>query len=223
MAPKSLTLILAATPSLGIGKSGGLPWPQLKKEMGYFARVTKRTTPTGISEGDAVGEMATKRQRVNAVVMGRKTWDSIPEKFRPLKGRVNVVVTRSVERFRSQLPSNTQEEMAVEGPLVAGSVSDALLQLQGDDVEAEVDKVMVIGGASIYEQALKLREAKQVLLTKIQKEYECDTFFSEDLEGDKWRKASIEELQEFTGEDLGESAEIEEKGVKFEFCLYNRL
>ena len=222
MAPKSLTLVLAATPTLGIGKGGGLPWPQLRKEMGYFARVTKRTDPTGISEGDAVGEMATKRQRVNAVVMGRKTWDSIPEKFRPLKGRVNVVVTRSVDAFKAQLPSSTHTDADIEGPLVAGSVSDAMSQLQGSNVGAEVDKIMVIGGASIYEQALKLKEARHVLLTKVQQEYECDTYFSENLEGGKWTKASLDELKEFTGEEFEDGAEIEEKGIRFEFCLYNR-
>lgn len=224
MAPKSLTLILAATPSLGIGKSGGLPWPQLKKEMGYFARVTKRTSPAGISEGDAVGEMMSRRQRINAVVMGRKTWDSIPPKFRPLKGRVNVVVTRSVDAFKSQLPSKTQEQDDnFEGPLVAGSVSDALSQLQGAALGAEVDKVMVIGGASIYSQALRLRETRHVLLTKIQQEYECDTFFGENLEGDMWKKASESELKEFTGEDFVDGTVIEEKGIKFEFCLYERV
>ncbi|KAF2996058.1 dihydrofolate reductase [Curvularia kusanoi] len=220
MAPKSLTLVLAATPSLGIGKNGGLPWPQLKKEMGYFARVTKRTSPTGISEGDAAGEMSLKRQRVNAVVMGRKTWDSIPEKFRPLKGRLNVVITRSVDAFKAQLPA---DKKGVEGPLVAGSVADALAQLQGESVGAEVDKVMVIGGASIYEQALKLDEARHVLLTKIREEYECDTFFKEDLEGNKWKKAGPEELKEFTGEAFEEGIDVEEKGVKFEFCLYNKV
>ncbi|KAJ8115965.1 hypothetical protein OPT61_g2506 [Boeremia exigua] len=223
MAPKSLTLILAATPSLGIGKSGGLPWPQLKKEMGYFARVTKRTAPNSISEGEGAGEVAAKKERLNAVVMGRKTWDSIPEKFRPLKGRVNVVVTRSVDAFKAQLPPSTQGAADVEGPLVAGSVSDALSQLQSDDSGMEVDKVMVIGGGSIYEQALQLQEARHVLLTKIQKEYECDTYFSENLDGDKWRKASVEELRAFTGEEFAEGTEVEEKGVKFEFCLYNRI
>ncbi|KAF1357227.1 hypothetical protein EJ07DRAFT_129674 [Lizonia empirigonia] len=210
MPPKSLTLILAATPSLGIGKAGGLPWPQLKQEMGYFARVTKRTTPH-TSEGDAAGQLFETRRRVNAVVMGRKTWDSIPARFRPLKDRLNVVVTRDVEALRARL--EPAREGAVEGPLVAGSVARGV----------EVGRVVVIGGASIYEQALKLEEARHVLLTKIQNEYECDTFFSEDLEGGKWRKAGLQELREFTGEEFENGAEVEEKGVKFEFCLYNRV
>jgi dihydrofolate reductase len=222
MPPKSLTLILAATPSLGIGKSGGLPWPQLRKEMGYFARVTKRTSPTSITKGDAAGQFVEKGRRVNAVVMGRKTWESIPEKFRPLAGRVNVVVTRDVRGFGERVgASGAEGEKEVEGPLVAGSVADALGLLQGG--KTEVDKVFVIGGASIYKQSLELKEARHVLLTKIQREYECDTFFSEDLEGERWRKASVEELKEFTGEDFESGTEIEEKDVKFEFCLYNRV
>ncbi|KAJ4340940.1 hypothetical protein N0V95_007372 [Ascochyta clinopodiicola] len=225
MPSKPLTLILAATPSLGVGKSGGLPWPQLKKEMGYFARVTKRTSPTGISEGDAAGLAVEKGRRMNAVVMGRKTWDSIPERFRPLAGRLNVVITRDTAAFAKTLKGGQEQGRAEDtpAPLVASSISDALQQLQSDKVGVEVDRIMVIGGASIYEQALKLKEARHVLLTKIQREYECDTFFGEDLEGGSWRKASVEELKEFTGEEFENGTDVEEKGVRFEFCLYNRV
>lgn len=76
MTSPKLTLIVACTASNGIGKNGNLPW-RLSKEMGYFARVTTSTP-------------ANKR---NAVIMGRKTWESIPDKFRPLKERINIVVT----------------------------------------------------------------------------------------------------------------------------------
>ncbi|KAF3033894.1 dihydrofolate reductase [Didymella heteroderae] len=222
--PKSLTLILAATPSLGIGRAGQLPWPQLRKEMGYFARVTSRVSPASIAPGDGAGELAQKKKRMNAVVMGRKTWESIPERYRPLKGRVNVVVTRSVDAFKRQLsPKEGGQEDVGEGPIVVGSVGDALSCLHSDKVKAEVDRVMVIGGASIYEQALRLKEARHVLLTKIQEEYECDTFFSEDLNGSEWKKASEQELKDFTGEDFKDGVQVEEKGVKFEFCLYNRV
>jgi dihydrofolate reductase len=76
--PLALTLILAATPTLGIGRAGTLPWPQLRKEMAYFKRVTSRVVGGSSSGG---------RERCNAVVMGRKTWESIPPRFRPLEGR----------------------------------------------------------------------------------------------------------------------------------------
>ena len=71
-----LTLIVAATRSNGIGQGGQLPW-RLAKEMAYFKRVT-----TSAPEGS-----------MNAVVMGRNTWESIPQKFRPLNKRLNIVVS----------------------------------------------------------------------------------------------------------------------------------
>ena len=71
-----LTLIVAATLQNGIGQSGRLPW-RLPQEMAYFARVT-----TAAPEGN-----------VNAVIMGRNTWESIPAKFKPLQKRLNLVVS----------------------------------------------------------------------------------------------------------------------------------
>ena len=77
----SLICIAAATENWGIGKDGGLPW-KLKKEMQYFAKATAHR-----SEKDDDG-------KINVVVMGRRNWDSIPLKYRPLKNRFNVVLTR---------------------------------------------------------------------------------------------------------------------------------
>lgn len=71
------TLVVAATLADGIGHGSRLPW-KLPKEMAYFARVT-----TNAPEG-----------RMNAVIMGRKTWESIPAKFRPLKNRLNLVFSK---------------------------------------------------------------------------------------------------------------------------------
>ncbi|KZV95636.1 hypothetical protein EXIGLDRAFT_735037 [Exidia glandulosa HHB12029] len=77
----SLTLIVAATTSNGIGHSGKLPW-KLAREMAYFKRVTSGA-PTGSR---------------NVVLMGRNTWESIPPRFRPLAERINVVLsTRDAE------------------------------------------------------------------------------------------------------------------------------
>ncbi len=65
---------------LGIGSKGTLPWPRLSNEMKYFRRMT-----TGCKD-------SAKR---NAVVMGRRTWESIPEQHRPLGNRLNIVLTRN--------------------------------------------------------------------------------------------------------------------------------
>lgn len=72
------TLIVAATKTNGIGHNARLPW-RLPKEMSYFARVT-----TAAPEG-----------KQNAVIMGRNTWESIPNKFRPLPNRLNLVISTS--------------------------------------------------------------------------------------------------------------------------------
>ena len=72
-----MKMIAAACEGLGIGKNGDLPW-RLKEEMKYFTRMTKAAAPG----------------RKNAVVMGRKTYESIPPKHRPLNDRVNVVLTK---------------------------------------------------------------------------------------------------------------------------------
>lgn len=206
--------------------------------MGYFARVTKRIPS---SESGSV-----TRKRINAVIMGRKTWDSIPERFRPLKGRVNVVVTRdaSAERWRKV---GGEGKGAEEGPLVVGSLEEALSKLESpiaiassshespsesqtgapssEDSQLEVARVFVIGGSSIYKAALELPQTKSVLLTKMQNEYECDTFFPIDLEGEEgrrkgWRRRGKEELEGFVGENV--PGVVEEKGVKFEFCLFEK-
>ena len=71
-------IVAACGKSLGIGFNGELPW-RLKSEMKHFASTTSTTKdPT----------------KKNAVIMGRKTWESIPAKFRPLKNRFNIVLSR---------------------------------------------------------------------------------------------------------------------------------
>jgi hypothetical protein len=72
-------VVVAATKSGGIGLNGSMPWT-LPCDLEYFRHLTSSTS----SDSSA---------RLNAVVMGRKTWDSIPQKFRPLKKRINIVIS----------------------------------------------------------------------------------------------------------------------------------
>lgn len=178
--------------------------------MGYFARVTKRVTPAQDDE-----------KRVNAVIMGRKTWDSIPERFRPLKGRLNVVVTRNTADKKWIALNKSQDE----GPIIVSSVPAALDELRSQHGQVAVERVFVIGGSSIYKAALELPQTNRVLLTKIRKEFECDTFFPVNLDGDEgarmgWKRRDKEELEDFAGESI--ESEMEEKEIRFEFCLYER-
>lgn len=116
-----------------IGRSGAIPW-RIPEDVERFKAMT-----TG-----------------HAVVMGRRTWDSLPEPFRPLPGRRNVVVTR-----RTDWNAGGAEGVA--------SLEDALDLLEGEK------HVFVIGGAEIYAAALPF--ADELLLTEIDAEIEGDTFF----------------------------------------------
>jgi dihydrofolate reductase len=92
-------VVATAHPSRGIGLKGTLPWPSLRADMNFFQRVTRDSRPpsavTHLSDQDA--------STMNAVVMGRKTYDSIPQRFRPLAGRLNVVITRRKSEFQREL------------------------------------------------------------------------------------------------------------------------
>ncbi len=81
---KTFDLIVACTPNMGIGINGSLPW-RLPKDQKYFKDVTTATC-----------DEKTK----NCCIMGRKTWESIPVKFRPLEGRVNLVLSSQKEYER---------------------------------------------------------------------------------------------------------------------------
>ncbi len=142
---KPFDIIVAVDQKNGIGKNGGLPW-SLSEDMQHFKKVTTQTQDS---------------LKKNAVVMGRKTWESIPDKFRPLPDRVNVVLTRNSEFL---LP---------EGVIRADSLESACNQLKDDRIE----KIFVVGGASIYAQALESEMCESIYLTRIFKDFECDTFF----------------------------------------------
>lgn len=235
----SLTIIVAAChKSLGIGKGGSLPWPMLKGEMGYFARVTKRVDSEHSHPGD---------HALNAVIMGRKTWESIPEKFRPLKGRLNVVISSSMTQ-----PSLDGETLRA-GPYVLPSLHAALDLLSGRGVSnslrdgreptsdgaahgvllpegLRVSRSFVIGGSSLYQEALRVDACERVLLTKIQKEYDCNVFFPFDLDGVNamskgWRRQEDARWAGWTGElEDGRPKEPkrQEDDICYEFCLYER-
>ncbi|KAF4335998.1 glutathione S-transferase [Fusarium beomiforme] len=148
---------------------------------------------------------------LNAVIMGRKTWDSIPTKFRPLKDRLNIVISRSA-------PSKLPETVEPSEPVRVQSLE---LALQYARTHSDVSRIFVIGGAQIYDAALKLPEARRILLTSIERDFDCDTFFPVDLKDGSWQRKSREELQGWTGEEIEEGGQ-EEAGTKYEFQMWEK-
>ncbi|KAL2201396.1 dihydrofolate reductase-like domain-containing protein [Corynascus similis CBS 632.67] len=207
-----LTLIVAATQQMGIGRNGTLPWTGLRKEMAYFARITKRLQP-----------------KQNAVVMGRKTWESIPERFRPLPGRWNVVISRSAAASGGLAAASSSSSSASgnDGMVtMAGSLEEALRHLGGKP-GGVVGRVFVIGGAQIYRAALELKEARRVLLTRVRTDFECDTFFpirldETDAAEKGWRRSGQEEMDAWVGEEVPRGLQVE-AGTEYEFEMWERV
>lgn len=134
-----ISIVACRMNDFGIGIGGKLPW-KLSKEMTYFRQTTSSTFDP------------TKR---NAVVMGRKTWDSIPNKFRPLSKRLNVVVSRG---FSS--------EWDLHGDVVSSnSLHGSLQTLKKNSELYNIERIYIIGGAEIYNQTLELTE--YMLMTKV--------------------------------------------------------
>ncbi|MFI8617971.1 dihydrofolate reductase [Acidovorax sp. NPDC077693] len=135
-----LHLIYARAANGVIGKDNALPW-HLPEDMAHFKQLTQGCP----------------------VVMGRKTWDSLPPRFRPLPGRTNIVVTR-------------QGDWQAEGAHRAGSLQEALAQCDTNQT------VWVIGGAQVYAEALPLADRLEV--TEIDRDFEGDAYAP--ALGDTW-------------------------------------
>lgn len=124
---------------------------------------------------------------------------------------------------------SSQPRNALEGVtddvVVSSSILSALRDLEAA-VQAgsapAVEKAFVIGGARVYEAAMELEQTERVLLTRVEREYECDTFFP-DLEasGSGWRRRSKGDLEAFVGESVVEGG-LEEEGVRYEFQMWER-
>lgn len=140
-----ISLIAAVAKNHVLGKDNQLLW-NLPEDMRYF-RETTRGKP---------------------VIMGRKTWESLPDSFRPLPGRHNIVVSLNPD---FQAP----------GATLASSLEDAIAKA------GDISEVFVIGGAELFIQALQM--ASRLYLTEIEDSFDGDVFFPEVLSED-WLEIS---------------------------------
>jgi dihydrofolate reductase len=139
--------VVAADLGEGIGAADGIPW-KLPADLAHLKKLTTDTAVPGTR---------------NAVVMGRKTWDTIPERWRPLPGRLNLVVSR-------------QRHLAMpEGVLLTPSLENALASARA---VADVERIFVLGGGDIYRQCFALDGCRRIYLTRVLGRFECDTFLA---------------------------------------------
>lgn len=197
---KQVSIIVAALlPSFGIGYKNQLPW-RLRNEMKYFKNVTtKNISPN----------------HKNAVIMGRKTWESIPSKFRPLPDRYNVILTKQdVSQFEQ-----------LENVRYANAIDEVLQDLLQDE---KIGKVFIIGGCEIYNRSLFSKLVDNLLITEIVHKkdgevIEMDTFLDKDYILNNFTKASANDLKKFVGEDIEfADSKVVEGDFEYEFTLYKR-
>lgn len=142
-----ISLIAALSKNRVIGKNNDLPW-HLPDDMKYFMQTTKG----------------------HHVIMGRRNYESIPEKFRPLPNRTNIVVTR-------------QKDFVASHCLVVNSIEEGLsIAKKAGELE-----VFIIGGAEIYKVGMALTQ--RMYLTEIQAEIQGDTYFPE-IAPSHWKEIS---------------------------------
>ena len=145
-----ISIIVAISKNQVIGKNNQLIW-NLPKDMKYFMDTTMNTT----------------------VIMGRKNYESIPKKYRPLKNRNNVIITRN-------------KSYKAEGCLVVNSIEESLESLRN----VENKEVFVIGGGEIYKKFLEKGLIDRMYITHIDEQFDGDTFFPE-INYDSWQSSEL--------------------------------
>ena len=132
----------------GIGNSGKIPW-NCKEDLKKFKKITTETKD---------------RTKQNAVIMGRKTWDSLPKKYRPLPDRLNIVITRQTYEDAVNIK-------------FCNSFEKAIYICNEDN---NIETIFVIGGSEIYKEAIKSKQCRYIYVTEINSDLICDTFFPYD-------------------------------------------
>ena len=146
----NISLIVAMDLERGIGRNNDLMW-HLPADMHFFKETTKG----------------------HVVIMGRKNFDSIPEKYRPLPGRQNVILTRN-RLFQA------------ENCLVFHSLNDSFSHFKDEKSR----KLFIIGGGEVYRLALESDQLTEMFITTVNKVYGADTFFPE-FDEKLWEKSKI--------------------------------
>ncbi len=152
-----LIIIAAVAENRVIGRDGKVPW-HISEDLQRFKQLTLH----------------------HPVIMGRKTWESIPQKYRPLPERLNIVLTR-------------QAGYRAEGAAAFSSLEDALEYVRGVEAvnpvsgEIKYSPAFVIGGQQVYEQALPL--AQQLEITELHQRYQGDAYFPA-FSTEEWKEKS---------------------------------
>lgn len=162
--------------------------------MKHFVNMTTTKEPLAFTQAEnavkncffqsdlKIKSPSTSPEKVNAVIMGRKTWDSIPMKFRPLSKRMNVILSN-----QAKLEDTNDENGLIQ---VFNDFEKALESLSNNP---RVNEIFVIGGSTIYDLAINKYTdfCKLIIKTRINKEFEVDTFMTKIDEENNFTKLYI--------------------------------
>ncbi len=179
-----IVLVYAHDSEGGIGKGGSLPW-RIPQDLRRFREIT------------------TEHGEESVVVMGRETWESLPEAHRPLRGRVNVVLSRDAGRAAG---------IEASGAVCVGSIGEAMERFGGSAPE-----LFVIGGAEVYAAVLSEHGGAccRIMATEVRGDFGCDRFFD---------PADVMGRGKFASAFVKSAAEWQEggDGVDYRFVEYSR-
>lgn len=167
-----INLIWAEARNRVIGKDGVMPW-HLPEDLAHLKRATLGAT----------------------VIMGRKTWESIPPRFRPLPGRINIVISRQADFLQNQYPAGQMPQ----GVQAVTSLQASL------DIASDHEAIWVIGGAQIYAQALPL--ASKIIVTQIDADFAGDAFAPK---------------LDTTWQEISRDAHVAANGLRYAFVTFEK-
>lgn len=157
-----IRLIVAMTPTGGIGLNGEIPWLSREDLKFFYEETTARVT-------DATD--GASRAAMNAVVMGRVTWESLPK---TLRGRLNIVVSPS-------LAKEARERSAAERVARHGAIPDVVVADYRSAIctarDAKCPRIFVIGGVNLFAEALGAGAVDEITVTHVLSEIPCDRWF----------------------------------------------
>ncbi|KAH9586705.1 Thymidylate synthase/dCMP hydroxymethylase domain [Trypanosoma melophagium] len=198
---RAFSVVVAVDENGGIGDGKSIPW-NVPEDMKFFKDMTTKL------RGKNVSPSLAKR---NAVVMGRKTWESIPPKFRPLKDRLNVVLSRTVttEQLLEDIPDGELRQAAINDIIaVNGGLEQALQLLASPEYVSKIETVYCVGGGCVYAEGMRapcVHVLQAIYRTIIHlRDLKCSVHFNipapgtEAAAGVEWIRESITEDRQST-------------------------
>lgn len=142
-------IIVAIDKKQGIAKNGQIPW-HLSNDLKYFKKITTKTKDP---------------KKINAIIMGRKTWESLPQSCQPLPNRLNIIISKT--KNKSDFPKHKHIN-------IQHNLEETIQETMTNPA---IEATFIIGGSHIYQQTITMPACKNIYVTRVNQDFSCDTFF----------------------------------------------